>query len=288
VKIEQHLLLEGLSLVDFSTRLPGPLASSYLKDLGAKIYRPEETFNSDPFDHHPDIAFNYWFNKLSEGKEVLKGELEEIIKTCDGIIITWTQSKQFSKLFKAIDKPFVILEIQASKNIKKKSLHDLNSIAESGLLKLQINNEHATPPCIPIAGVQFGNQIALNFLSGILKSKQLQRPIKIEIALDEVVEQLTNYLLPPSGQLFLHNGKFPCYQIYPTQKPKQYLIVAAIETKFWLEFITFLNLNELKEMQFSEDAKVFSKIKEHIASMAQDQLEKMCHDHKCLSLITTD
>lgn len=287
MKIENSNLLKGLSLIDFSTRLPGPLASSFLQDLGATIYRPYELNESDSFNNHKDQAFKYWFQSLSKGK-VIVNEIESLFEKVDGIITTWSQTQLHEDLIKSRTNPFVIIEIQASNNKNKKSLHDLNSFAESGLLRLKISSEQMTPPCLPMAGIQFANQIALSFLAGLYKSKSEKKPIKIGIALDEVVHQLAKFLLPPSGSQFLHNGKFPCYQIYKTQIEGQFLIVAAIETKFWIDFTRFIGMDDLQDKQFSDDPRIINKISSKIKTFSQIELSQMCIDQKCLSLIRID
>ena len=62
------LPLDGLKIIDLSTRLPGPLSTKILRDLGANVIKIEDVHYGDSFN--PTLAA--WYRALNSDKNIVK------------------------------------------------------------------------------------------------------------------------------------------------------------------------------------------------------------------------
>jgi alpha-methylacyl-CoA racemase len=211
---------------------PGPLAGYYVHKAGVNVIKIEDQQYPDPFsDPNHDDIFYEWYKTINSPKEIIKGELtEEFIKTnardCDCLLIALPE-KVIQKLkLRELNKPRV--EIHSSQDFNP--VHDLNLFFASGLMELQ--SFHM--PALPFAGVQLAHVTAQNVLAAM---QDAQRPQRVIYA-DKVMEDLCDTLWPISMRQqnkFLHNGRFPCYNVYQTKDCKN-IALAAVEEKFWATF----------------------------------------------------
>jgi len=248
-----------LSVLDLSTRLPGPLAAKLLGDLGATVTRLENTHFPDPFkcdeNNRFDQNFKSWYEAINKNKKIittdkrsreLEEELAKLIEAHD-IIICSLPDKLLTKDLFDLSKEKAFIQIRSSK--QQTPLHDLNILAESGLLdyhlKVAGNN---SLPFIPLAGVIFAEAIAQKAQAAYIEALKTKSFIKKEIFLDEVIQSHLNFLLTQefrktSETHYLHTGKFPCYNIYQFKDGK-HLALAAIEPKYWNDFLNLFNLGQ--------------------------------------------
>lgn len=134
------------------------------------------------------------------------------------------------------------------------SAHDLNSMAQSNLLKMHIldrTDDIIAPPVLPVSGIFFSYHIAVTVVATMLRQKGQQEPIQNWCYLQDAVDQVQQAYYPESIQdrtpaTFLHNGRFPCYNIYRTLDGG-YLAVAAVEPKFWSRFRELAGLTGLSD-----------------------------------------
>lgn len=297
--------LSKIKVLDLTHRLPGPLAGHLLKRAGAQVTKIEDTTFGDPFlkglFEEMDSSFFNWYEELNEGKEILridfKGDsieetLHDRIKESDIVLmgLPLKLQKKFKITFEDLKESYkekAIIEMTASHE-RQIGLHDLNIMAEKGLLKLhmatQSGEKWIAPPFLPIAGIGYGSLLAMGALGTLLKARQnktLEREIySLEEAVDDLYGPFFSPTLQESGQTsFLHNGRYPCYALYPL-RDKGFLAVACLEEKYWKRFIEAMNLklsNEdrfqhssdrvfkliysaAKEMSFQEAQAIFGKI----------------------------
>jgi len=66
--------LKGITVVDLSHRLPGPLCGKILSDLGASVIKIEDHVFQDPFLSglfaQFDSSFVSWYENLNGGKTI--------------------------------------------------------------------------------------------------------------------------------------------------------------------------------------------------------------------------
>ena len=301
--------LSGLKVLDLSQRLPGPLAGMLLADLGAEVVKLENLPTPDPFLDEEmaqvDDGFLEWYQQLNGGKKIERldfgvsaseGEIRNKLQWADivlmGLSPRWVERFKLSHehLLK-LTKPIAILQLGASRD--KGAMHDLNALAESGLLQLHVSQSSSTvlaPPFLPIAGISFGQQIALQALALHRQAQQNQKPAISQVFLyDEILKVYrpfwTQNLKQQNRTKFLHNGKYPCYALYRT-RDGNWVAVAAVESKFWQEFVQLLGLKLTVEERFSTKADVFQHVANTIEARTTAELDGLLKGKDiCVSLI---
>ncbi len=308
--LEKKHLLEGLTLLDLSYRLPGPLAGSLLARLGARVIKIENKKAPDPFTYPlpgtNDSTFGEWYKEMSREKELVQLDFEseadlstlhEYVNKVDGVLMGWPSSLQKElSLSQAnliqLNSPIAVLEIKASKN-GPSHLHDLNVWAQTQLLSLHLRGREddiVAPPFLPFAGVAYGQQLALQLLALINRSQKLARPQWMPCYFLESISEIFNPLWPTSHRQsgensFLHNGAYPCYTIYRTKDGK-YIAFAAIEEKFWNRVMKLFDLPLRPEDRFSRDAATFEILAKKFTSLTAAEIEHvLANESFCLSIL---
>ncbi|PIK15859.1 CoA transferase [Halobacteriovorax sp. JY17] len=303
-------ILEGITILDFGHRLPGPLAGKILAGLGARVIKVEDHIFQDPFCAGAfaefDASFKDWYKELNGKKEILrldfksptiKEEIRLLLQKSSGIINGLPEKVQKSlgidsESILKLERPIAVVDMKASKE-SKTAMHDLNALAMTGLLSLYVEGKTKNivdPPFLPIAGINFGHKVATDLLAVLLKVRESGKSIFHTTYLLESTEEIFNAFWPRSSRhlrtKFLHNGLYPCYSLYKTADDK-YVALAAVEEKFWIEFCEVFELNIPKEERFNhQDDKVFRAISKCFLSLTQKEIKKITERHDfCLSLI---
>lgn len=290
-------LLEHLHILDLTIRLPGPLAVSHLASLGAKIYKPRKIIDSDPFNNSKVEIFEHWHKQFSDKVEILDHEIKTIVEEKNISIILYTKSlKSEVEQLKKIKGHLYFLEIKASDNPKLTALHDLNALANTEILAIHLNslresgarmNAPLPAPLIPLAGVQFASKISMMLLAGYVKCQQTKQHIWHSCSLDQTIIEFAELIFPKNRiGPFLPNGANPCYLIYPLQEENYFLVVAAIEEKYWKMFLEHINMTDEIFDRFDESGKVSEKISQVLKSMSYQRFQNDALMGKCLSLIS--
>lgn len=302
-------LLEGITILDFSHRLPGPLGSKLLLGLGARVIKVEDTTFKDPFIQGAfadfDDSFPHWYEELNESKSIkrldfkspdIKKEIRELLEISDGILLGLPpklndQLGLTEEVFNDLEDPIAVVELLASKE-HKKAMHDLNALALTGLLKLHVEDKDSpivAPPFLPIAGIGFGHKAATDLVAAILKVKMTRTCVLHKCYLFESTKEIFESFWPKKSSQrtkFLHNGLYPCYNLYQT-KDKSYVALAAVEEKFWIRFCGIFKLKiESSKRFFHEDQSIFLEVASHIAHYSSDEIKEMISNEEiCMSLV---
>jgi alpha-methylacyl-CoA racemase len=165
-------MLKGYRILDFSHRLPGPLAGKILADMGAEVIKVEDEKHRDPFLSGMfsdfDQSFEEWYQELNGKKSIkrfnfkasdIKEQLTPLIKSADAIILSLSAKLKLNlglddDSLGALKKPLAVVELEASKS-HKKAMHDLNALAISGYLALHVAHTDEAivdPPFFPNPG----------------------------------------------------------------------------------------------------------------------------------------
>lgn len=304
------MTLKGFKIIDLTHRLPGPLAGKILSDLGAQVIKIEDEKHKDPFlsgmFSEFDRSFEDWYEKLNAKKQVLrlnfkteniKELIQEIIKDADGILLSLSPKLKITlglddESLKNSERPIAVVELEAS-STHNKAMHDLNALALSGFLSLHVAHETrdiVDPPFLPVAGIAFGQQVATELLANLLNAKSANKTVKSVSYLHDTAENLFKPFWSPDLRSqkktrFLHNGAYPCYSLYRT-KDSQYVAVAAVEEKFWVDLKeTFAIPLELPE-RFLTDENAFNKVAQVFAKLTAVEIEQKSQNKElCLSIV---
>jgi len=309
--MKQEKLLAGTTILDFSHRLPGPMAGKIMADLGATVIKIEDHIFQDAFLQglfaDMDNSFPAWYAELNKNKKIMRFNLKDpqdhkkiltMAHAADGIIMGLPDKVKNAiglteKDILGWHQPVAMIEMAASKN-QVKAMHDLNALAMSGLLSLytgEKNEKILNPPFLPVAGIAFGVKVATDLMAAMLKVSKTNKSVYTQAYLYEATDELFHPFWPTKmreigEKSFLHNGRYPCYNLYQT-KDKKYIALAAVEEKFWIRFceVFTLNLGPDDRFHFS-DRSVFQKISACIQSYTQSEIaDKIKDEDFCLSIV---
>ena len=268
--------LAGLVVLDFTTLLPGPLASLMLAEAGAEVIKIERPGGEDARQFPPLIdGESAIFALLNRGKkgltldlksEVGRAKLKPLLERAD-ILIEQFRPGVMNRLglgyedARAINPRLIYCSISGygqSGPRAGEAGHDINYIGNTGLLDLQPGPVAApvVPPMLAadIAGGSF--PAVINILLGLRARDQSGHGCHIDIAMTDAMFTFGWSALaigavtgkfPKSGEMWLVGGS-PRYQLYPTSDGKL-VACGALEPKFWAAFTKAIGLPE----QFAND-----------------------------------
>ena len=262
--------LEGIKVIDFSTLLPGPLASLFLAETGAEVIKIEkpgvgdEIRLSNPQWGEQSVSFSL----LNRGKKSLSLDLKDpknlkilipILKEAD-IIIEQFRPGVMKRLgldyesIKKINQDIIYVSITGYGQYGPKSMvagHDLNYIGNAGLLSISMGRENDTvvPPAL-VADIAGGSYPAvINILLALRKRDLNKEGSYIDLSM---TENLFPFMFWGLGSGFAHNkwpgnsdgvlsGGSPRYNIYKTSDGS-YVAAAPLEDRFWNKFCEAIEL----------------------------------------------
>lgn len=301
--------LKGMTIVDLSHRLPGPLCGKILSDLGASVIKIEDHVFQDPFLSglfaQFDSSFISWYENLNKGKKIERFDfnsiqdqkkIHELVTNADAVIMGLPpKTREKLKLTDqdlTMTKPFVLIELLASAT-EKKSMHDLNALAMTGLLSLYVAHENekiVDPPFLPIAGISFGHKAATDLLAAYICAQRENKTQFVKTFLDKVTDEILGIFWPEADRQqgrtkFLHNGIYPCYALYQT-KDRKYVALAAVEEKFWNRFCEVFGIETSLDRFYNQDESLFKLISDKLHQFTQKEIEsKIADEDLCLSVI---
>ncbi len=298
-------MLKGLKIIDLTHRLPGPLAGKILHDLGAEVIKVEDEKHRDPFlsgmFSEFDQSFEDWYEELNGSKKIvrldfkspdIKNKISEIVKDADGILLSLSPKLKSNLGLDNFSGKLAVVELEAS-STHNKAMHDLNALAISGYLSLHIAHETddiVPPPFLPVAGIAFGQQVATQMLANIITSQKTNTVVKTVSYLHDTADSIfhpfwSKKLRDEKRTKFLHNGAYPCYCLYRC-KDANYVALAAVEEKFWSDFIATFNVPLALEKRFNTDLSSFRIVADTFAKLTAGEIEAMAINRElCLSIV---
>jgi len=261
--------LSGLLVVDFTTLLPGPLATLMLAEAGAEVIKIEQPGGENARRFPPMVdGDSAAFLMLNRGKKSMaldlkndtdRAKLIPLIKRAD-ILVEQFRPGVMARLglgyeeVHAINSRLIYCSIsgygQSGPRVHEAG-HDINYIGNTGLLDLQPgpSDRPVVPPMLAadIAGGSF--PAVINILLALRTRDQSGQGCCIDIAMTDAMFTFTWAALalgaatgrfPKPGELWLVGGS-PRYQIYPAKDGKL-VACGAIEHKFWVSFTRAISL----------------------------------------------
>ena len=262
--------LTGVRVLDFSTLLPGPLATLLLAEAGAEVIKIERPGRGDEMrGYSPRLGTDSVnFALLNRGKRSIAIDLKNksaverltpMIQSAD-IVVEQFRPGVMDRLglgYEALAKlnPRIIYcaitgygQHGPRANV---AAHDLNYIAETGLLTLSAGSDGAPilPPAL-IADIGGGTYPAvINILLALRERDRTGKGCKLDVAMADNLFTFMYWALgngladgtwpQPGGELV--TGGSPRFNIYRT-KDDRFVAAAPLEQKFWDTFCDLLDL----------------------------------------------
>ena len=271
--------LAGITILDLTRLLPGPMATMHLADMGATVIKIEDKGAGDYARtmSHVRHELSQLFIAVNRGKNLLQLDLKDpadhaqflqMVETADVVVegfrpgvmdrlgLGWDVLKQKNPrlVMCAIsgygqDGP---LALQAG--------HDINYIATAGMLA-QNCDAHGRPvlPNLQIGDLLGGSQSAVQgILAALLAAKINGLGRFVDVCMTDAV--FAHNIMPllsvnqtgssaAPGRDFLTGG-LPCYNVYRTSDAR-YMAVGALELKFWEICCDCLQRPDLKPQHWS-------------------------------------
>lgn len=302
-------VLEGLKVLDFSTLLPGPMASLFLADAGAEVIKVERPGSGEEMRSYVPKwgADSINFSMLNRDKKSLALDLKDaasrqildpLLREAD-VLIEQFRPGVMARLGLGYDdvrnlRPDIVYcSISGYGQTGPKSTragHDLNYIGDAGLLALSHGSaEHLVVPPALIADIAGGTYPALfNILLALRARDAGKGGAYLDIAMADNLFPFMYWAMgdgqaagawPGNGDALVTGGS-PRYQLYPTADGKV-LAAAPIEQKFWASFCEAIGLDEDLRDDAVDEAATRAAITEIICSKPAAHWEKVFEAADC-------
>lgn len=270
--------LEGMLVLDFSTLLPGPMATLLLAEAGAEVIKIERPSGEEMRSYQPRWGReSINFALLNRGKKSValdlkspsdRGKFQPLIERADIVVEQFRPGvmKRLGLDYETVSQfnPHLIycsITGYGQTGPKRETAgHDLNYIGETGLLALSMGDlaRPVVPPAL-IADIAGGAYPAvMNILLALQKRGKTGRGCYLDVAMTDNLFPFMYWAIGkgvitgqwPANATDLVTGGTPRYRLYPTRDGKV-VAVAAIEQKFWEALCDILSL----EAEYRDDAK---------------------------------
>jgi alpha-methylacyl-CoA racemase len=292
--------LAGVRVLDFSSLLPGPLASLMLAEAGAEVVKVERPAGGDDMrTRRPALgASSAAFALLNRGKRSLAVDLKapgafdalrDLVASSDVLLEQFRPGVMARLGFgyeavRAVNPRIVYCSLTGYGQSGARADvagHDLNYAAASGLLSLAADAD-GTPsmPAAMVGDIGGGTlPVVVNILLALIQRERTGHGCHLDIAMADNLFIFEYWALargfaagawPPPGSNDL-TGASPRYRMYRTRDGR-HLAVGALEDRFWRELCDAIGLAD-DERARSGDA-LASAVAARIATRTADEWEQ--------------
>lgn len=269
------LPLSGITVLDLSRLLPGPMCSLHLQDMGARVIKVEDTGAGD-YARTLGMPPGYTspaFHIMNRSKESISLDLstsegleifKQLVKKADVVLETFRPGVM-DKLgisyaaLKEVNPQIIVCSISGYGQTgpwAHKAGHDMNYCATAGILE-QVGNANEAPALgnFQIADLAGGTlSAAMAILAAIIGCLQNNEGCHLDVSMTDCA--FANHVIPlanmavfkkthPRGKDML-TGSRPCYSLYKTADGL-YMAVGALEKKFWEQVCDLLEREDWKK-----------------------------------------
>jgi crotonobetainyl-CoA:carnitine CoA-transferase CaiB-like acyl-CoA transferase len=308
--------LDGVCVLDFSTLLPGPMASLLLAEAGAeviKVERPgrgEEMRSYTPKWGRESVNFAL----LNRGKKSVTLDLKApddlerayaLARKAD-IVLEQFRPGVMDKLglgyetLRAMNPGLIYCSITGYGRTGPKSQragHDLNYQGDTGLLALSMGGpeKHTVPPAL-LADIAGGTYPAvINILLALEERRRTGVGRHLDIAMADNLFTFMYWAIGnalgagqwPGNGADLVTGGSPRYRLYPTRDGKV-VAAAPLEDKFWASFCDAIGLETELRDDTADPAATGARVAEIIASDDAGHWQQRFAGADCCCTIVAD
>jgi alpha-methylacyl-CoA racemase len=310
------LPLEGTRVLDFTSLLPGPLATLIMREAGAEVTKIERPGRGDEMrSYEPKLgASSVNFALLNRGKRSLELDLKseegreralELAKQADVLVEQFRPGVMAGlgldyESVAALNPGIVYCSItgygQAGPR-SQRAAHDLNYVGDSGMLDL-VRDADGTPPLPPalIADIAGGAYPAvMNIMLALHRRHQTGEGAHLDVSMSDNVLPFLYWAIGngsaagawprPSAELV--TGGSPRYRIYPTADGR-HVAAAPLEDKFWARFCELIELPPELRAPAADPRAAIAAVAERIAGNSAEHWERLfASEDVCCSIVRT-
>jgi alpha-methylacyl-CoA racemase len=308
--------LSGIEVLDFSTLLPGPLATLLLAEAGATVTKVERPGRGDEMRaYEPRLGTtSVNFALLNRGKRSLaidlkadgaRAALEPVLARTD-VLVEQFRPGVMDRLglgweaVTEINPRIVYCSISGYGQEGARAAvaaHDLNYVAEAGLLDLVAGEGgEPIPPHVLVADIGGGAYPAVvNILLALAERARTGKGTRLDVAMADNVFTWMYWALgnglgagrwPRRGGELL-TGASPRYRLYRTADGR-HVAAAPLEDRFWTAFCQLVELPEALRDDARDPAATAAAIAERIAARPAAHWEaRFAGADVCCSIVRT-
>jgi crotonobetainyl-CoA:carnitine CoA-transferase CaiB-like acyl-CoA transferase len=310
------LPLSGIRVLDFSTLLPGPMATLLLAEAGAEVVKIERPASGEELrQYQPRFGdASVPFAMLNRGKRSIAidlkapdavAKLRPLVESAD-VLVEQFRPGVMERLglgyqaLEEINPGLIYCAITGYGQSGPKAqvaAHDLNYQADAGLLSIATGSDGAPiVPCALIADIAGGAYPAvMNILLALRQRSHTGRGCRLDIAMSDGLFPFLYWAMGnaaatgawprPADELL--SGGSPRYQLYRT-KDGRYLAVAALEDKFWRNFCEAIGLPQAARDDRHDPISSIRTVRDIIAEhTAEEWMARMQGKDVCVNVIRT-
>jgi len=305
------LPLAGIFVLDFTTLLPGPLATLMLAEVGAEVVKIEPP-EGEAMRGYPPFAGgeSLIFAMLNRGKASMRvdlksaldrARLDPLIARADVLVEQFrpgvmTRLGLGYEAVKQRNPRVVYCSISGYGQTGPRAQeagHDLNYIGSTGLLAQQAESD---PPVVPpglIADIAGGSFPAvMNILLALRQRDETGAGCHLDIAMSDAMFTFAWHALAtgaatgryPAGGEGLLAGGSARYQLYRTRDGKL-VACAALEPKFWKAFCDAIGLQDALTDDFADPDATTAAVAALIALRTADEWRPVFAAADCCATI---
>ena len=263
--------LSGVLVLDFSTLLPGPMASLLLAEAGAEVVKIERPGGEDMRRYEPRWGSDSVnFAMLNRGKKSValdlkdadaRAKLTPLVERADVVLEQFRPGVMGRLGFdyeavRKINPGIVYCSITGygqDGHRRDRAGHDLNYIGDTGLLSLSMGtDDHPVVPPALIADIAGGAWPAvMNILLALRDRDRTGSGTHIDVAMADNLFPFMYWALgngqtagvwPENGGELVTGGS-PRYRLYPTADGR-FVAAAPLEDRFWAIFAEVIGLED--------------------------------------------
>ena len=270
--------LNGVKVIDFSTLLPGPMATLFLAEAGAEVIKIERPGTGEDIRHYEPRwgGESINFAMLNRGKKSVAVDLKNVaererlhplIQSADVLVEQFRPGvmKRLELDYASVSRinPAIIycsITGYGQNGPKRdRAGHDVNYIGDAGLLSLSMGS--AETPVVPpglIADIAGGSYPAvINILLALRNRDQTGEGAYLDIAMTDGVLPFMYWAIgngvganrwAGNGDERVTGGS-PRYRLYPTADGR-FIAAGPLEDKFWMAFADAIGL----ESKYRDDS----------------------------------
>ena len=295
--------LKGIRVLDFSTLLPGPLATLILAEAGAEVIKIERPGRGDEMRSYvPKFGIDSVnFALLNRGKRSIAidlkapgavEQLKPLIESAD-VVVEQFRPGVMDRLglgyeaLRGMNPRIVYCAVTGYGQHGPRAdvaAHDLNYVSESGMLMLTRGADGA--PVLPaalVADIAGGTYPAvINILLALRERDRTGAGCKLDIAMADNLFTLMYWAIgngatgaewpQPGGELV--TGGSPRYYIYRTRDDR-FLAAAPLEQKFWDNFCELIDLPQPLRDDARDPAATREAVAERIRARTAAELQAL-------------
>jgi alpha-methylacyl-CoA racemase len=274
--------LQGITVLDLSRQLPGPVATQILADLGADVIKVEDTARGDEFRYVAPVKEGVSVRHMMINRN--KRSVAINLKAAEGRSLFLQLATKAHVVFeqfrpgtvqrlgidyesvRAVNARIVYLSLSGfgqTGPYRDLVAHDPNYLAFSGVLSLIGRRGEAPGMSGPqISDLAAAHMATIGILAALRRAEREGQGEYIDVALVDsafamAITALSTYVgtgSAPSRGEERHNGRYPWSDIYRCADGG-YITISAIENHFYRNLCRALGHPEWETLQYAPDAK---------------------------------